>query len=672
MKSILHIMTLSICMAATAAGASAQTKADTFQYNDERFADLQMLRYKVEGFESLTLRQKTFIYYLQEAALTGRDILFDQNGRYNLRIRHALERIYTDWLGDRQSSDFQALSVYLKRVWFSNGIHHHYGCEKFVPGFSESFFREAARSVGVAPTLIDEICPVMFDPSLMQKRVNLAEGQDLVLTSASNYYRGVTQQEAEDFYQAMKDPADPHLVMFGMNSRLVKDADGVVREHRWTTTGLYHQALARIVNLLRLARPYAEDADQQAVIDKLVEFYTTGDLHTFDEYTILWAANTAPLIDFVNGFTECYGDPLGLKCSWESIVNFKDLDATRRTETLSQNAQWFEDHSPVDPRFRKEQVKGISAKVITAAILGGDLYPSTAIGINLPNSDWVRREHGSKSVTIGNLTDAYNKAARGSGFLEEFAIDPSTVALVRQYGDLTDDLHTDLHECLGHGSGRLLPGVDPDSLKAYGSTIEEARADLFGLYYVADPKLVELGLTPDADAYKAQYYTYMMNGLMTQLVRIQPGNNIEEAHMRNRALIAHWCYEQGRADNVVEMVRRDGKTYVQINDYAALRRLFGRLLAEIQRVKSEGDYLGAQALVEQYGVRVDPVLHREVLDRYQRLDLAPYKGFINPVYTAVRDQQGHITDVTVRYDEAYDAQMLRYSRDYETLPLVND
>ena len=460
--------------------------------------------------------------------------------------------------------------------------------------------------------------------------------------------------------------------MFGMNSRLVKDADGVVREHRWTTTGLYHQALARIVNLLRLARPYAEDADQQAVIDKLVEFYTTGDLHTFDEYTILWAANTAPLIDFVNGFTECYGDPLGLKCSWESIVNFKDLDATRRTETLSQNAQWFEDHSPVDPRFRKEQVKGISAKVITAAILGGDLYPSTAIGINLPNSDWVRREHGSKSVTIGNLTDAYNKAARGSGFLEEFAIDPSTVALVRQYGDLTDDLHTDLHECLGHGSGRLLPGVDPDSLKAYGSTIEEARADLFGLYYVADPKLVELGLTPDADAYKAQYYTYMMNGLMTQLVRIQPGNNIEEAHMRNRALIAHWCYEQGRADNVVEMVRRDGKTYVQINDYAALRRLFGRLLAEIQRVKSEGDYLGAQSLVEQYGVRVDPVLHREVLDRYQRLDLAPYKGFINPVYTAVRDQQGHITDVTVRYDEAYDAQMLRYSRDYETLPLVND
>ncbi|MDO4994501.1 MAG: dihydrofolate reductase [Bacteroidales bacterium] len=657
-------------MAAQTASVSAQT-ADDFSYNDERFADLQMLRYKVEGFEKLTLRQKTFIYYLQEAALTGRDILFDQNGRYNLRIRHALERIYTDWQGDRQSANFRALEVYLKRVWFSNGIHHHYGCEKFVPGFSETFFREAARTVGVAPTLIDEVCPVMFDPNLMQKRVNLAEGEDLVLTSASNYYRGVTQQEAEDFYTAMKDPSDPHPVMFGMNSRLVKE-NGRIYEKRWTTTGLYGQALSRIVNLLRLARPYADDADQQAVIDKLIEFYTTGDLKTFDDYTILWAGNTAPLVDFVNGFTECYGDPLGLKCSWESIVNFKDLEATKRTETLSHNAQWFEDHSPVDPRFRKDKVKGISAKVITAAILGGDLYPSTAIGINLPNSDWVRREHGSKSVTIGNLTDAYNKAARGNGFLEEFAIDAATVKMVREYGDLTDYLHTDLHECLGHGSGRLLAGVDPDSLKAYGSTIEEARADLFGLYYVADPKLVELGLTPNLEAYKAQYYTYMMNGLMTQLVRIQPGNNIEEAHMRNRALIAHWCYEQGRADNVVQLVKRDGKTCVQINDYVKLRTLFGRLLAEIQRVKSEGDYAGAQALVEQYGVKVDPALHREVLDRYQRLDLAPYKGFINPVYTAVRDAQGNITDVTVSYNEGYAAQMLRYSRDYETLPLVND
>ena len=664
-------MTLTMCLAAQTASLSAQQTADDFPYNDERFADLQMLRYRVEGFEKLTLRQKTFIYYLQEAALTGRDILFDQNGRYNLRIRHALERIYTDWQGDRQSADFRAMEVYLKRVWFSNGIHHHYGCEKFVPGFSETFFREAARSVGVAPALLDEICPVMFNPDVMQKRVNLAEGQDLVLTSASNYYRDVTQQEAEDFYQAMKDPNDPHPVMFGMNSRLVKE-NGRIFEKRWTTTGLYHQALARIVNLLRLARPYADDADQQAVIDKLIEFYITGDLKTFDEYTILWAGNTAPLVDFVNGFTECYGDPLGLKCSWESIVNFKDLEATKRTETLSANAQWFEDHSPVDPRFRKEKVKGISAKVITAAILGGDLYPSTAIGINLPNSDWVRREHGSKSVTIGNLTDAYNKAARGNGFLEEFAIDNATVKMVREYGDLTDDLHTDLHECLGHGSGRLLDGVDPDSLKAYGSTIEEARADLFGLYYVADPKLVELGLTPNLDSYKAQYYTYMMNGLMTQLVRIQPGNNIEEAHMRNRALIAHWCYEKGRAERVVELVKRDGKTFVQINDYEKLRALFGKLLAEIQRVKSEGDYAGAQALVEQYGVKVDPELHREVLERYQRLDLAPYKGFINPVYTAVRDAQGNITDVTVDYSEGYAAQMLRYSRDYETLPLVND
>jgi len=670
MKSILKIMAISLAMAAPAA-AQTTAQTDDFAYNNERFADLQMLRYKVEGFERLSLRQKTFIYYLQEAALTGRDILFDQNGRFNLRIRHALERIYTDYKGDRTSADFQALTVYLKRVWFSSGIHHHYGSEKFEPGFSEEFFHQAAQSVGVAPSLINEICPVMFNPDIMPKRVNLAEGQDLVLTSASNYYRDVTQQEAEDFYTAQKDPNDPHPVMFGMNSRLVKE-NGRIVEKKWTTTTLYGPALARIVNLLRLARPYAEDVDQQAVIDKLIEFYTTGDLHTFDQYTILWAGNTAPLIDFVNGFTECYGDPLGLKCSWESIVNFKDLEATKRTETLSQNAQWFEDHSPVDPRFRKEKVKGISAKVITAAILGGDLYPSSAIGINLPNSDWVRREHGSKSVTIGNLTDAYNKAARGSGFLDEFAIDQATIDLVRQYGDLTDDLHTDLHECLGHGSGRLLPGVDPDSLKAYGSTIEEARADLFGLYYVADPKLRELGLVPSDEAYKAQYYTYMQNGLLTQLVRIQPGNNIEEAHMRNRALIAHWCLEHGKKDNVVEFVRRDGKTYVRVNDYVKLRDLFGQLLAEIQRVKSEGDFAGAQALVEQYGVKVDPELHREVLERYQRLNLAPYKGFINPVYTAIRDAQGNITDVTIDYSEAYDQQMLRYSRDYSTLPLVND
>lgn len=675
-------MTITACMAAEAATVSAQNT--TFQYNDERFADLQMLRYQVKDFDQLTLKQKTFVYYLQEAALLGRDILFDQNGRYNLRIRKTLETIYTDYQGDRSSADFQALVVYLKRVWFSNGIHHHYGCEKFTPGFSETFFRGAVKSIGAFKTLskefgaknvdayLHEICPIIFDPNIMAKRVNLAEGQDLVLTSASNYYQGVTQAEAEDFYGAMKDLSDPHPVMYGMNSRLVKDKKGQLVEKRWTTNGLYHQALRRIVDYLKLARPYAEDEKQQAVIDKLVSFYTTGDLHTFDEYSILWAENTQPLVDFVNGFIECYGDPLGLKCSWESIVNFKDLEATKRTETLSRNAQWFEDHSPVDPRFKKDKVKGVSAKVITAAILGGDLYPSTAIGINLPNSDWVRKEHGSKSVTIGNLTEAYNLAAKGNGFADEFVIGPVEKTLLDKYADLTDDLHTDLHECLGHGSGRLLDGVDPDSLKAYGSTIEEARADLFGLYYLADPEMQRLGLTPDGEAYKAQYYSYMMNGLLTQLVRIQLGNNIEEAHMRNRALIANWCYEQGKADRVVELVKRDGKTYVQVNDYEKLRTLFGRLLAEIQRVKSEGDYAGAQKLVENYGVKINPELHKEILERYQKLNLAPYKGFINPVYKAEKDAEGHITSVSVSYGESYTDQMLRYSRDYATLPYVNE
>jgi len=677
------MMTLTTMLGMAAPTASAQESP--FAYSDERFADLQMLRYKVEGFENLTLKQQTFIYYLQQAALTGRDILFDQNGKYNLRIRKMLETIYTDWKGDRQSDDFKGLEVYLKRMWFSNGIHHHYGCEKFVPEFTEAFLRQAVKDTPYfkqhiadfgaksVDELLDVVCPIIFDPAIMAKRVNLAAGADLVLTSASNYYDGVTQAEAEDFYTAMKDPNNPHPVMFGMNSRLVKDADGTIRERRWTTSGLYHQALIKVVDWLKKARPFAEDEQQQAVIDKLIEFYQTGDLHTFDDYTILWAENTAPLVDFVNGFTECYGDPLGLKCSWESIVNFKDLEATKRTETLSQNAQWFEDHSPVDSRFKKETVKGVSAKVIVAAILGGDLYPSTAIGINLPNSDWVRKEHGSKSVTIGNLTDAYNQAAKGNGFSDEFVINDAERARIKQYGDITDDLHTDLHECLGHGSGRLLDGVDPDSLKAYGSTIEEARADLFGLYYLADAKMRELGLTPDDEAYKAQYYTYMMNGLMTQLVRIQPGNDIEEAHMRNRSLIAHWCYEQGKADNVVELVKRDGKTYVQINDYEKLRALFGRLLAKIQEVKSTGDYEGARQLVETYGVKVDPELHKEVLERYQRLNLAPYKGFINPVYTATTDPQtGEITGVSVAYGEGYADQMLRYSRDYATLPLVNE
>lgn len=662
-------------MTAGANEAAAQT--DNFEYNNERFADLQMLRYQVKGFDDLSLKQKTFIYYLSEAAMYGRDILWDQNGRYNLRIRQILEDIYTGFKGDRTSADFKAFEVYLKRVWFSNGIHHHYGCEKFVPGFSREWFEQQAKSVMATDKALKpyksqlaEITDVMFNPDVMQKRVNLAEGEDLILTSASNYYAGVNQAEAEAFYNAQKDPNDPHPVMYGMNSRLVK-RDGKVQELVWKTDGLYGQALTKIVDCLRQARPFAEDTDQQAVIDKLMEFYTTGDLHTFDDYTILWADNTAPQVDFVNGFTESYGDPLGLKASWESIVNFKDLQATKRTETLSGNAQWFEDNSPVDNRFKKEKVKGVSAKVITAAILGGDLYPSTAIGINLPNSNWVRKEHGSKSVTIGNLTEAYNLAAKGNGFRDEFIDDPAVIELVNQYADITDDLHTDLHECLGHGSGKLLDGVDADSLKAYGSALEEGRADLFGLYYVADPKMVELGLTPNMEAYKAQYYTYMLNGLLTQLVRIQLGNDIEEAHMRNRAFIANWCYEKGKADKVVEMVKKDGKTFIRINDYEKLRALFGELLAEVQRIKSTGDFEAAKNLIEGYGVKIDPALHKEVLERYEKLNLAPYKGFINPVYTAVKDKDGNITDVKVSYTESYADQMLRYSKQYATLPLVN-
>ncbi len=669
-------MAIIAMMAAGTNEAAAQT--DNFEYNNERFADLQMLRYQVKGFDGLSLKQKTFIYHLTEAAMYGRDILWDQNGRYNLRIRQILEDIYTGFKGDRQSADFKAFEVYLKRVWFSNGIHHHYGCEKFVPGFSREWFEKEAKAVmardkALKPykSQLAEITDVMFNPDVMQKRVNLAEGEDLILTSASNYYAGVNQAEAEAFYNAQKDPDDPHPVMYGMNSRLVKK-DGVVQELVWKTDGLYGQALTRIVDCLLKARPFAEDSDQQAVIDKLVEFYTTGDLHTFDDYTILWAGNTAPQVDFVNGFTESYGDPLGLKASWESIVNYKDLEATKRTETLSGNAQWFEDNSPVDNRFKKEKVKGVSAKVITAAILGGDLYPSTAIGINLPNSNWVRKEHGSKSVTIGNLTEAYNLAAKGNGFRDEFIDDPAVIELVNQYADVTDDLHTDLHECLGHASGKLLDGVDADSLKAYGSALEEGRADLFGLYYVADPKMVELGLTPNMEAYKAQYYTYMLNGLLTQLVRIQLGNDIEEAHMRNRAFIARWCYEKGKPGNVVEMVKKDGKTFIRINDYEKLRDLFGELLAEVQRIKSTGDFEAAKNLIEGYGVKIDPALHKEVLERYEKLDLAPYKGFINPVYTATKDKDGNITDVKVSYTEGYAGQMLRYSKQYATLPLVNE
>ena len=659
-------LTTMIIMALTAASCTSSDKmqnSDDFEYCNERFADLQMLRYKVDGFENLTLKQKTFIYYLQEAALWGRDILFDQNGKYNLEIRQTLENLYANYKGDRESKDFKAFEVYLKRVWFSNGIHHHYGCEKFIPEFSREWFVEQTKCS-------DELAEIIFNPNIMAKRVNLADGQDLLLTSACNYYQGVTQKEAEEFYAREKANGDQqHPVMHGMNSTLVKGKDGKIYEERWTTTGKYGPYLTKIVENLKKARDYAEDEKQKEVIDKLVSFYETGDLKTFDEYSIAWVENTAPLVDFVNGFIECYGDPLGLKSSWESIVNFKDVEATKRAEKLSQNAQWFENNSPVDPKFKKDKVKGVSAKVIRAAILGGDLYPSTAIGINLPNSNWVRAEHGSKSVTIANLTHAYAQAAKGSGMMKEFAASQEYIDLMEKYGDLTDDLHTDLHECLGHGSGKLMPGVDPDSLKAYGSTIEEARADLFALYYLADSKLVEMGLLPDAEAYKASYIQQMMNGLLTQMVRIKLGDQIEESHMRNRALIARWAFEHGKGKgkdgkDVIEMVDRQGKTYVVINDFEALRNLFGQLLAEIQRIKSTGDFKGARDLVETYGVKIDPALHKQVLERYTKLNIAPYKGFINPVYKAITDSKGNITDVTISYTEGYAEQMMRYSKQY--------
>ena len=667
----------------TACSGSKTTtaEADKFDYTVEQFADLQILRYRVPGFENLSLQQKELVYYLTEAALQGRDILFDQNGKYNLRIRRTLEAVYTGYKGDKNTPDFKAMEVYLKRVWFSNGIHHHYGSEKFVPGFAPEFFKEAVLSVDTstlplaegqtAEQLCDELSPVIFDPAVMPKRVNQAAGEDLVLTSACNYYDGVTQKEAEDFYNAMKDPKDETPVSYGLNSRLVKE-NGKIQEKIWKVGGLYGQAIDKIVYWLKKAEGVAENPEQKAVIAELIKFYETGDLKTFDEYAILWVKDLNSLVDFVNGFTESYGDPLGMKASWESLVNFKDMEATHRTEIISGNAQWFEDHSPVDKQFKKDEVKGVSAKVITAAILAGDLYPATAIGINLPNSNWIRSHHGSKSVTIGNITDAYNKAAHGNGFNEEFVYSDAELQLIDKYADLTGELHTDLHECLGHGSGKLLPGVDPDALKAYGSTIEEARADLFGLYYVADPKLVELGLTPNEDAYKAEYYTYLMNGLMTQLVRIEPGNDVEEAHMRNRQLIARWVFEKGAADKVVELVKKDGKTYVVVNDYEKLRELFGELLSEIQRIKSTGDYQGAHDLVENYAVKVDPALHAEVLERYKKLNLAPYKGFVNPKYEAVVDAAGKITDVKVTYDEGYAEQMLRYSKDYSNLPSINN
>lgn len=654
---------------------------DKFDYTVEQFADLQILRYRVHAFDELSLKQKELVYYLSQAALEGRDILFDQNGKYNLTIRRMFEAVYTDYKGDKKDINYINMETYLKRIWFSNGIHHHYGCEKFVPGFTPEFLKSALENMDLQKLpiekgqtlsqLCDEIFPVIFDPKVMPKRVNQADGEDLVETSACNYYEGVTQKEAEDFYNAMKDPNDSTPVSYGLNSRLVKE-DGKVQEKVWKVGGLYTKALEKIVLWLQKAESVAENDSQKAVINKLIQFYKDGNLKTFDEYSILWVKDLNSQVDFVNGFTETYGDPLGMKASWESLVNFKDIEATKRTETISSNAQWFENHSPVDNQFKKEKVKGVSAKVITATILAGDLYPSTAIGINLPNSNWIRSHHGSKSVTIGNLTDAYNKAAHGNGFIEEFAYSDVEKALIDKYADLTGDLHTDLHECLGHGSGKLLPGVDPDALKAYGSTIEEARADLFGLYYLPDKKMTDLGLTPSNEAFKAEYYTYMMNGLMTQLVRIDLGNSIEESHMRNRQLIAKWAFEKGAADKVVEMTKKNGKTYVVINDYVKLRNLFGQLLAEIQRIKSTGDFAGARNLVETYGVKVDPILHAEVLERYKKLNLAPYKGFLNPVYEVVKDKNGEIIDVKVSYTEGYAEQMLRYGKEYSNLPNKNN
>ena len=675
MKHSLLTMFISLSALGVGGALSATAQTDDFKYTNEQFADIQMLRYKVEGFEQLSLRQKTLIYHLSEAALAGRDILFDQDGRYNLRIREMLETVYRDYKGDRKSKDFQGLTLYLKRVWFSAGIHHHYGNEKFVPEFSEKWLRTTLASLNYK--VEDEVLDAMFNPNTFKMRVNQKDGDDLVLTSAGNYYgHDVTQAEAEQFYAERKPSGDPRPVMMGLNSRLVRGEFGFLEERVWRVGGLYGTAIEQIVKHLEAAEPFAENAQQAGVIRRLIEYYRTGDLRTFDKYSIQWLKDTESLVDFVNGFTETYGDPLGMKASWESIVNFKDIAATERAHQLAVNAQWFENNSPVDARFKKKEVKGISAKVITAAILSGDLYPSTAIGINLPNSDWVRRDFGSKSVTISNLTSAYAKAAHGSGMDKEFIIDEPTRQLVLKYGDRCDDLHTDLHECLGHGSGQLLPGTDPDSLKSYGSTIEEARADLFALYYLADPKLVELGLTPNMDAHKASYYSYIQNGALTQLVRIKPGNTIEEAHMRNRALIAHWVLEQAKSQKTakpcVELVKQKGKTFVRVNDYAEMRHLFGNLLAEIQRIKSEGDYEGARKLVETYGVQVDAKVHKEILERYARLKLSPYKGFINPVYKAVRDAQGNITDVTISYDEAFDAQNLRYSRDYHFLPLVNE
>ena len=670
MKKITFILMGTILMGACQAGSSGGEK--DFSYSVEKFADLEILRYRVPGFEELTLQQKKLVYYLSQAAIEGRDILFDQHGKHNLAIRRTLEAIYRHYAGDASAPDYQKLVVYLKRVWFSSGIHHHYATDKLAPDFSQGYFTELVKSLDpsllplqdgqTADDLLAAIVPVMFDPAVDAKRVNQADGQDLIATSANNFYSGVTQKEVENFYENLKEPGNPTPVSYGLNSRLVKK-DGKIVEEVWKAGGLYAQAIAKIVYWLEKAASTAENGEQKKVIEALISFYQTGNLKEFDGYSILWAADTSR-VDFINGFIETYGDPLGFKGTWEAMVNFKNLEATRRTETISRNAQWFEDNSPVDRQFKKETVTGVSAKVITAAMLGGDCYPATPIGINLPNASWIRTLHGSKSVTIENITDAYDKAAQGNGFAQEFYWSQNEVALMNAYGFVTSNIHTDLHECLGHASGKLAPGVGQGALKAYGGAVEEARADLFALYYIADPKMVELGLLPNDTAYKAEYIKFITNGLLTQLVRITPGNSIEEPHMRNRQLIAKWVLEKGAADKVVELKKREGKTCAVINDYAKLRTLFGNLLAVIQRIRSEGDYSAAKNIVEEYGVKVDADLHSEVLARYQKLNIAPYKGFVNPVYSVTADNAGEITDITLTYSEGYAEQMLRYSKDH--------
>lgn len=678
MLSLMTAVAMTACTGTADKGSSKE-----FNYMVDKFADLEILRYQVPGFESLSLRQKQLLYHLSEAALMGRDILFDQNGRYNLAIRRTLEVIYTDYTGDRENPEFKALETYLKRVWFSSGIHHHYALDKFQPEFSAEFFMNCLHQVDASKLplqkgenvdqLLAKLARVMFDPSVMPKRSVQSGDDDLILASSNNYYGGgINQKEVETFYAQMKQGQDTIApISYGLNSRLVKE-NGAIKEKVWKVGGLYSEAIEHIVAELQAAIPFAENEAQKAIIEKLIAYYQTGDLKTFDAYSILWVEDTASEVDFVNGFIETYGDPLGMKASWESTVNFINKEATTRTKIISDNAQWFEDHSPVDARFKKEEVKGVSAKVITVAMLGGDCYPATPIGINLPNADWIRRDHGSKSVTIENITEAYDKAAQGNGFGEEFIWSDTERELSKQYGFQSDNLHTDLHECLGHGSGKLLPGTDPDALKAYSSTLEEARADLFALYYMADAKITELGLLPNEEAYKAAYYKYIMNGLMTQLVRIELGKDVTEAHMRNRQLIAKWAYEQGKAEKVIEIAEREGKHYMVVNDYTKLRELFGKLLAEVQRIKSEGDYAAGKALVENYGVKVDPTLHKEILERYAKLNLAPYKGFVNPKMTEVKNAKGEVTDIELDYSEGYAEQMLRYSRDYSFLPTYNN